>query len=168
MKVDDIQACLSEMLETAVPLPDIIDSLQNLLAKYASDEFSFQIYQIGEGYQFLSKPAYQTSIQILLKQKSRKRLSTAALETLAIIAYKQPVTKTDIEQIRGVSCDYALQKLLDKELIVIKGKSDTVGRPLLYGTSQKFIEYFGINSIKDLPQPKDFSPSDNEIGQTNE
>jgi segregation and condensation protein B len=156
------------MLETEIPLADISNSLQMLLDKYASDDFSFQIYQIAEGYQFLSKPAYQASIQILLKQKSKKRLSTAALETLSIIAYKQPVTKTEIEQVRGVSCDYALQKLLDKELIVIKGKSDAVGRPLLYGTSQKFIEYFGLNSLKDLPQPKDFAASDNEIGQTGE
>jgi segregation and condensation protein B len=168
MKIDEIQSCLNEMLETEVPLADINDSLQTLLEKYASDDFSFQIYQISEGYQFLSKPAYQASIQILLKQKSKKRLSTAALETLSIIAYKQPVTKTEIEQVRGVSCDYALQKLLDKELIVIKGKSDAVGRPLLYGTSQKFIEYFGLNSLKDLPQPKDFAASDNEIGQSNE
>jgi segregation and condensation protein B len=168
MKIDEIQSCLNEMLETEIPLADINDSLQTLLEKYSSDEFSFQIYQISEGYQFLSKPAYQASIQILLKQKSKKRLSTAALETLSIIAYKQPVTKTEIEQVRGVSCDYALQKLLDKELIVIKGKSDAVGRPLLYGTSQKFIEYFGLNSLKDLPQPKDFAASDNEIGQSNE
>jgi segregation and condensation protein B len=168
MKIDEIQSCLNEMLETEIPLADISNSLQMLLDKYASDDFSFQIYQIAEGYQFLSKPAYQASIQILLKQKSKKRLSTAALETLSIIAYKQPVTKTEIEQVRGVSCDYALQKLLDKELIVIKGKSDAVGRPLLYGTSQKFIEYFGLNSLKDLPQPKDFAASDNEIGQTGE
>ena len=168
MKIDEIQSCLNEMLETEIPLADINNSLQTLLDKYSSDDFSFQIYQIAEGYQFLSKPTYQVSIQILLKQKSKKRLSTAALETLSIIAYKQPVTKTEIEQVRGVSCDYALQKLLDKELIVIKGKSDAVGRPLLYGTSQKFIEYFGLNSLKDLPQPKDFAASDNEIGQTSE
>jgi len=156
------------MLETDIPLSDIYACLHTLVAKYTSDDYSFQIYHISEGYQFLSKPAYQASIQILLKQKSKKRLSTAALETLSIIAYKQPVTKTEIEQVRGVSCDYALQKLLDKELIIIKGKSDSVGRPLLYGTSQKFIEYFGLNTLKDLPQPKDFAASDNEIGQTSE
>jgi segregation and condensation protein B len=168
MKPDEIQACLNEMLQTEVPLADIVACLMQLAEKYTSDEFSFQIYQIADGYQFLTKPAYQASIGILLKQKSKKRLSTAALETLAVIAYKQPVTKTEIEQIRGVSCDYALQKLLEKELIMIKGKSETVGRPILYGTNQKFMEYFGINNIKDLPQPKDFSTSENEIGQGNE
>jgi segregation and condensation protein B len=168
VKAEEIHICLNEMFETIVPLPDILASLQSLSEKYTSDQYAFQIYQLADGYQFLTKPAYQASIQILLKQKSRKRLSTAALETLAIVAYKQPVTKTEIEQIRGVSCDYALQKLLDKELIVIKGKSESVGRPLLYGTSQKFIEYFGINNLKDLPQPKDFTSSENEIGQANE
>jgi segregation and condensation protein B len=87
---------------------------------------------------------------------------------LAVVAYKQPVTKTEIEQIRGVSCDYALQKLLEKELITIKGKSETVGRPILYGTNQKFMEHFGINNLKDLPQLKDFTTLENEIGQVNE
>lgn len=168
MRAEEIQACLNEMLQTDIPLFDIMASLPVLIKKYSSEEFPFQIYQIAEGYVFLTKPAYQASIQILLKQKSNKRLSTAALETLSIIAYKQPVTKPEIEQVRGVNCDYALQKLLDKELIVIKGKSETVGRPLLYGTSQKFIEYFGINTLKDLPQPKDFSATENEIGLANE
>ncbi|NDE62443.1 MAG: SMC-Scp complex subunit ScpB, partial [Cyclobacteriaceae bacterium] len=111
------------------------------------------------------KPAYQSSIQLLLRQHAQKRLSSAQLETLAIIAYKQPLTKGEVEQIRGVACDYSLQKLLEKELIEIKGKSDGVGRPLIYGTSQKFMDYFGINSLLDLPQPKDFSQPENQIGE---
>jgi segregation and condensation protein B len=120
---------------------------------------------LAGGYQFLTKPAYQTSISILLRQQSQKRLSTAQLETLSIIAYKQPVTKGEVEQIRGVNSDYSIQKLLEKELIEIKGKTDGVGRPLIYGTSGKFMEYFGINSIQDLPHPKDFSQSENQIGE---
>ena len=94
-----------------------------------------------------------------------------SLETLAIIAYKQPITKSEIEQIRGVNCDYAVQKLLEKELVFIKGKSEAVGRPLLYGTSDKFMNYFGINSLKDLPLPKDVAPDEglnNTIGQAKE
>ena len=113
----------------------------------------------------MTKPAYQPSISILLRQNSHKRLSTAQLEILSIIAYKQPLTKGDVEQIRGVSCDYSLQKLLEKELIEIKGKSEGIGRPLIYGTSQKFMDYFGINSILDLPQPKDFSQPEHHIGE---
>jgi segregation and condensation protein B len=95
-------------------------------------------------------------------------LSTAQLETLSIIAYKQPITKGEIEQIRGVNSDYSVQKLLEKELVEIKGKSEGVGKPLIYGTSDKFMEYFGINSIHDLPQPKDFSQPDNQIGEERE
>ncbi len=112
----------------------------------------------------MTKPAYQASISILLKQQSQKRLSTAQLETLSIIAYKQPITKGEIERIRGVNSDYSVQKLLDKALVEIQGKSDGIGRPLIYGTSNKFMEYFGINAISDLPQPKDFSNLDNQIG----
>jgi segregation and condensation protein B len=82
---------------------------------------------------------------------------------LSIIAYKQPITKTQLEQIRGVNCDYTTQKLLEKELIEIKGKGDGPGRPMLFGTTSKFMEYFGINDLNELPTPKDF-PRENSIG----
>ncbi|WP_089240112.1 SMC-Scp complex subunit ScpB [Belliella buryatensis] len=163
--VEEIQKCLTEMFETEVPTEHILTAITELQSKYEADDFSFAIEQIAGGYQFLTKPAYQSSISILLKHQSQKRLSTAQLETLSIIAYKQPVTKTEVEQIRGVSCDYSIQKLLEKELITIKGKSDSIGRPILYGTSEKFMEYFGINSISDLPQPKDFTAEENQIGE---
>lgn len=154
------------MFEADVPIKDIEEAIVALEEKYASDQYSFEPVKSGGGYQFLTKPAYQTSISILLKQQSKKRLSNSALETLAIIAYKQPVTKGDMEQIRGVNCDYSVQKLLEKELIEIKGKSEAVGRPLLYGTSQNFIDYFGINDLNELPTLKDFEQKDNEIGES--
>ncbi len=156
------------MFDAEVEFEAIERALDKLLEKYEAEHFSFQIYKIGGGYQFLTKPAYQTSISILLKQRSRKRISTSALETLSIIAYKQPVSKLQIEQIRGVNCDYAIQKLLEKELIEIKGKAETIGRPLLYGSSEKFMTYFGINSLKDLPTPKDFASEENSIGELKE
>jgi segregation and condensation protein B len=168
IKTTDIQQCLSEMFATEVPRGDIEDAIRALMQKYEPDEHTFGIYAVAEGYQFLTKPAYQASIGILLKQTAKKRLSTAALETVAIIAYKQPITKGELEQIRGVNCDYAVQKLLDKELVEIVGKAETVGRPILYGTSRKFMEYFGIQSLRDLPQPKDFATNDNEIGTKEE
>ena len=168
IKPDDIRTCLSEMFEAEVPEKDISDALQQIEEKYSDDQFPFTIVKSGGGYHFLTKPAYQASIGILLKQQSKKRLSTSALETLSIIAYKQPVTKSEMEQIRGVNCDYAVQKLLEKELVEIKGKADSIGRPLLYGTSEKFMDYFGINSLKDLPTPKDFAPQENEIGESAE
>ncbi|WP_026955188.1 SMC-Scp complex subunit ScpB [Algoriphagus vanfongensis] len=164
----DIQKCLVEMFEADVPMEHIDEALLQLEQKYQQEEYSFALEHLGGGYQFLTKPAYQASIAILLKQQSQKRLSTAQMETLSIIAYKQPVTKGELEQIRGVNCDYSVQKLLEKELIEIKGKSDSIGRPMLYGTSGKFMEYFGINSIQDLPQPKDFSQPDNQIGEERE
>lgn len=162
--VEELVLCLSEMFGAVVPAKDVESALVALCEKYNEEEFSFGLEKLGGGYQFLTKPAYQPSIGILLRQHSQKRLSTAQLETLSIIAYKQPLTKGDVEQIRGVSCDYSIQKLLEKELIEIKGKSDGVGRPLIYGTSQKFMDYFGINSIQDLPQPKDFSQPEHQIG----
>ena len=104
----------------------------------------------------------------MLKQQSKKRLSTSAMETLSIISYKQPVSKTEVETIRGVNCDYAVQKLLEKGLIEIQGKGETVGRPLIYGTSPKFMEYFGISELNELPTPKDFSQEVNTIGESSE
>jgi segregation and condensation protein B len=165
-KVTDLQACLSEMFNAEVPEQDIVDALTRLEQKYQADEYAFQLNRGGGGYQFLTKPAYQTSIGIMLKQQSKKRLSTSAMETLSIIAYKQPISKTEVENIRGVNCDYAIQKLLDKGLIEIRGKAETIGRPMLYGTSAKFMEYFGINDINELPTPKDFIQEVNTIGST--
>ena len=156
------------MFDSAVPIEDIDKALVEIREKYASDEFPFEVIRIAGGYQFLTKPAYQASISILLRQQSKKRLSMSAMETLSIIAYKQPITKVEIERIRGVNCDYAVQRLLEKELIEILGKSESVGRPLIYGTTSKFMEYFGINDLNELPTPKDFAEEDNTIGEVTE
>ena len=159
----EIKACLAEMFEADISESEIEKILENILEKYQDDAFPFEAVKSGGGYQFLTKPAYQAGIRILLKQQAKKRLSTSALETLSVVSYKQPVTKPEVEQIRGVNCDYTLQKLLEKELIEIKGKSDSIGRPLLYGTTDRFMDYFGINDLKDLPTPKDFAQAENEI-----
>ncbi len=161
----ELKSCLSEMFNADVPEEDIAGAIQRLTDKYQQDEFAFQLNKAGGGYQFLTKPAYQASIGIMLKLQSKKRLSTSALETLSIIAYKQPVSKTEVETIRGVNCDYAIQKLLEKGLVEIQGKGETVGRPLIYGTSPKFMEYFGISDLSELPTPKDFSQEINSIGE---
>jgi segregation and condensation protein B len=165
---NEIQDCLKEMFDADIPAEDIAAGLTEVQERYDNENHAFELIRSGGGYQFLTKPAYQASIGILLKQQSRKRLSNSALETLTIIAYKQPVTKSEVEQIRGVNCDYAIQKLLEKELVEIRGKSDAIGRPLLYGTSQRFMDYFGINDLKELPTPKDFQMDDNTIGEVNE
>jgi len=166
IKTGEIVACLSEMFGAEVPEEDVTGAIQRLEEKYSQEEFSFQLNRSAGGYQFLTKPSYQASIGIMLKQQSKKRLSTSAMETLSIVAYKQPISKTEIENIRGVNCDYAVQKLLDKGLVEIKGKADTIGRPMLYGTTQKFMEYFGINDLTELPTPKDFAHEVNTIGES--
>ena len=140
IKDTEIQSCLTEMFDANVPLEDITKAIEQLQQKYASEEFAIEITKVGGGYLFYSKPAYQASIGILLKQQSKKRMSTSSMETLSIIAYKQPVTKSEIEKIRGVNCDYTIQKLLEKELIEIQGKSDSVGRPLSSSTSDGITE----------------------------
>lgn len=165
-KLVDLKACLSEMFNADVPEEDIVAAIRRIEEKFVAEEYSFQLNKSAGGYQFLTKPAYQASIGILLKQQSKKRLSTSAMETLSIIAYKQPISKTEVENIRGVNCDYAVQRLLDKGLVEIQGKAETVGRPILYGTSPKFMEYFGISEINELPTPKDFSEEVNSIGET--
>ena len=142
----------------------ILAALEELRNKYSAEEFSFELLEIAEGYQFLTKKDFYPTVSALIQHKARKRLSTAQMETLSIIAYRQPVTKTEVEHIRGVNCDYAVQKLLEKELIEIHGKSDTPGKPLLYITSPSFMDYFGIKSPADLPQLKDIHPDQNEIG----
>ena len=168
LKVAEILACLKEMFEADIPEQDVNEALGELRTKFENDQYSFHLVKSGGGYQFLTKPAYQASIGILLKQKSTRRLSTSALETLSIIAYKQPLTKVDIEQIRRVNCDYSVNKLLEKGLIEIQGKADSIGRPIIYATSQRFMDYFGINDLSELPALKDFAKDENEIGEERE
>ncbi|MBK8711307.1 MAG: SMC-Scp complex subunit ScpB [Niastella sp.] len=128
-------------------------AIEGIREKYASEFYAFELKQSGGGWQFLTKPAYHKTVALLNGDKFIKKLSIAALETLAIIAYKQPVTKSQIESIRGVNCDYAVQKLLEKDLVIISGRNeDAVGKPLIYATSRSFMDYFGINSAEELPK----------------
>lgn len=126
--------------------------LEGLAYKYLDPQFVFELRQIDGGYQLYTKQEFYPYLRHAALLKNPKRLSKASLETLSIIAYRQPISKTEVEFIRGVNCDYAVRKLLDKNLIEIRGRSEAAGRPLLYGTTPFFMEYFGINSIKDLPQ----------------
>ena len=136
-------------LEERISLDQVESALEGIQEKYSTEFYPFELKQSGGGWQFLTKPDFHKTIAQLNGDKFLKRLSNAALESLAIIAYKQPITKGEVEAIRGVNSDYSIQKLLEKELIVIKGKSEGVGRPLIYGTSQKFMDYFGIKSLKE-------------------
>jgi segregation and condensation protein B len=166
VSLDEIQECLESTFEALIPPDQIQEAIRNLFSRYQQEDFAFGLVEIAGGWQFMTKPAYHSAVHTYLRQSSRKRLSVAALETLAIIAYKQPVTKSELESIRGVSCDYSIQKLLEKELIAITGRSETVGKPLLYGTSEKFMDYFGLKSLADLPKLRDFKAPDEEIGES--
>ena len=140
-------------MEDKISLDQVEASLEGIVEKYQSEFYPFEVRQSGGGWQFLTKKEYHKTIAQLNGDKFLKRLSSAALETLSIIAYKQPVTKGEIESIRGVSSDYAVQKLLEKELILITGRNETMpGHPLIYSTSRNFMDYFGINSPEDLPK----------------
>ena len=165
ISVKEIQECLEETFETPFPDTDIKSAINSIKDRYLESDYSFEVIAVSGGYQFMTKGAYHQTIGTLLKQTTKKQLSRAALETLSIIAYKQPVIKSEIEKIRGVSCDYAIQKLLEKELVDINGRSEGPGRPLLYGTSEKFMDYFGLESLNELPKPKDFRLPDNVVGE---
>jgi len=160
----EIMDCLEEKFGTSFDEQMTGDIIDEIIDSYAKGESSFEILEMNGGFRFMTKPAYQDTISTYLKQVQNKKLSGTAMETLSIIAYKQPVTKAIIEQIRGVNCDYTIQRLLEKELITILGRGETIGKPLLYGTSEKFMDYFGLKSIKDLPVLKDFEDKKQVIG----
>lgn len=161
----EIKISLENCFETTFTEEDIEQAIVALIQKYEDPSFSIAIQEINEGFQFLSKPSYHNLVGAYLKLSTQKKLSRVALETLAIVAYKQPVTKSELELIRGVNCDYVLQKLLEKELVEIAGRSEGPGKPLLYSTSTRFMEYFGLRSIQDLPKLKDLSDVDQQIGE---
>jgi segregation and condensation protein B len=143
-------------MEDKVTLDQVETAVEGIREKYNSEFYPFEVRMSGGGWQFLTKKEYHKTVAQLNGDKFLKRLSAASLETLAIIAYKQPVTKGEIEAIRGVSSDYAVQKLLEKDLIIISGRNEKLpGHPLVYSTSKTFMDYFGINSAEELPKIKE-------------
>jgi segregation and condensation protein B len=140
-------------MEDKLTLEQVSTGIEGIVEKYKAEFYPFEVRESGGGWQFLSKKEFHKTIAQLNGEKFLKRLSTAALETLAIVAYKQPITKGEIESIRGVNSDYSIQKLLEKELIVIIGRNEEMpGKPLIYSTSKTFMDYFGINQTADLPR----------------
>ena len=165
---DEIKYVLENAFDTSIEATAINEAIDTLRERYDSSQYSFGIVEISGGYAFMTKAAYHNVIGQYLKALTKRKLSRASLETLSIIAYKQPVTKPEIEEIRGVNCDYSIQKLLEKNLIEIKGRDEGPGRPLIYVTSDKFMDYFGLRSMKDLPALKDFEENENTVGSPEE
>ena len=140
-------------MEDKIALDLVESAMEEITEKYNSDLYPFEVRLSGGGWQFLTKKEYHKTVAQLNGERFLKRLSAASLETLAIIAYKQPITKGEIEAIRGVNSDYTVQKLLEKELVIISGRNEKMpGQPLIYSTSKNFMDYFGINSADDLPK----------------
>ncbi|MGC4235259.1 MAG: SMC-Scp complex subunit ScpB [Niabella sp.] len=156
LEVTDLLNNAFGFMEDKITLDQVEAAIDGIKEKYVSEFYPFEVVQSGGGWQFLTKKEYHKTIAQLNGDKFMKRLSAAALETLAIVAYKQPVTKGEIEAIRGVSADYAIQKLLEKDLIIISGRNEKMpGHPLVYATSRSFMDYFGINSSDELPKIKE-------------
>lgn len=139
-----------------VPEADVRAALEELIAEYEARQGGLEIREIAGGWRISTRPQYHEFIRKYLRSKPSARLSLAALETLAVIAYKQPVTIPEILEIRGVSSSSAIRTLLEKRLIVTKGRKETVGRPMMYGTSKEFLLQFGLKDLSELPGIEDF------------
>lgn len=135
---------------------EIQNALAALSAEYEDRKGGFFLRQVAGGYQFRTRPEYREWIKRLVQPKPT-RLSKAALETLAIIAYKQPIIRSDIEHIRGVSCGGILRMLLERKLIRVLGRKEIPGRPLIYATTKQFLELFDLKDLKDLPTPEEIT-----------
>jgi len=136
--------------------PDEVDAIvEKLNHRYDEAGLAFTINRVAGGYAFATEPRYRHWLSVLQHEQAYKKLSASAIETLAIVAYKQPVTKPEIDFIRGVDSGYITRQLLEKELIRVAGRADSPGKPLLYKTSDLFLKHFDINSVKELPKPRE-------------
>jgi segregation and condensation protein B len=149
---------LASIVETTAK--QVRESVESLNAKYAANHSAFRIEQIAGGYQMLTLNLYNPWLKKMLRARSDSKLSPAAMETLAIIAYKQPIIRADIEAIRGVAVGEVIRSLMYKGLVKIAGRAEILGRPMLYGTTKKFLEVFGLNSLKDLPKAEELKDPD--------
>ena len=134
---------------------EIMGYIRDLNAEYVKVGRSFRIIQVAGGFQFATMPDFAEWLGRMVKEKAKRKLSQATLESLSVIAYKQPVTKPELEAIRGVNADYAIHKLMERGLVTIVGRAATPGRPLLYGTTPEFLKHFGLNDLSELPKPRE-------------
>ena len=143
---------IAAMIEEAAP-ESIADLVRDLNADYLREDRAFHVQEVAGGYRLVTRPEFASWVADLRASDASPRLSQAALETLSIVAYKQPVTRAELESIRGVTVEGVLKTLVDRELVRITGREEGMGRPLLYGTTDHFLEYFGLPSLDALPRP---------------
>ena len=146
--------------EESVSAEDILASLESLKTEYEEQKRGFRLFEIAGGFQLVTDPRFSSYLKRFYQDREKKRLSQASLETLSVVAYRQPVTRADIEFIRGVNVDGALKTLLEKGLVKIVGRKEVPGRPMLYGTTKEFLDHFGINSVKELPALSEYTLKD--------
>jgi segregation and condensation protein B len=145
---------LAELMDLSATKP-VRQAIKDLNTQYEESRRSFRIEQVAGGYQLLTLPEFGEHLAKLHQREIDAKLTKAALETLAIIAYKQPILRADIEAIRGVACGETIRNLMEKRLVNIAGRAEVPGRPILYGTTRRFLEVFGLNTLKDLPQSEE-------------
>lgn len=145
VRVEDLSKALG------VPVREVEEALTQLRDEYDFNQRGFSLKRYGHQVQLATRALYSHDVVRLLQPVQKQSLSQAAMETLAVVAYRQPVTRAEVEQIRGVKCDYSLQSLMNKELIAEVGRKEALGRPILYGTTDTFLAHFGISSLKELP-----------------
>lgn len=146
-----------EELVTAQEIRQILEALKK---EYIDKGRGFKLFEIAGGFQLVSDPRFSSYLKRFYQSREKKRLSQASLETLSVVAYRQPATRADIESIRGVNVDGAIKTLLEKGLVRIVGRKEVPGRPMLYGTTKEFLEHFGLNSVKELPALSEFTEKD--------
>lgn len=158
--VDQIKEVLDE-----ADSKDVRSLILELKAEYETLGRSFKVYEVAGGFQMVTEPVFAEYLKKFYKAKSKDKLTKPALETLAIVAYRQPITKADIEDIRGVNVDGVINTLSDRLLIKITGRKDAPGRPILYGTTKEFLERFGLNSLSELPKLSEFTEADIDLSE---
>ena len=151
-------AKLAEALGDGVTAKRVAEAIDSLNAVYEKTERSFRIEQVAGGWQIMTLPRFADVLSALHRTRDKAKLSPAALETLAIIAYKQPILRADIETIRGVASGEMVRSLMDRNLVKIVGRAEELGRPMLYGTTKAFLEIFGLSNLKDLPTVDQLQP----------
>ena len=155
---------MKEVIEE-VETKEIKASLAEIMGEYDTLGRSFKVYEVAGGYQMVTAPEFADYLKKFYRVKSKDKLSKPALETLAVIAYRQPITKAEIEDIRGVNVDGVVETLADRSMIKITGRKDAPGRPILYGTTKEFLERFGLSSLNELPKLGEFTEADIDLNE---
>jgi len=164
LKVAAISDAMGVYLDRAISDEQIAQAIDALNAQYSEQGRAFTIEHISGGYRMMTLPEHASVIAAMHRSRATTRLSKPALETLAIIAYRQPITRAELESIRGVACGEVVRTLMERRMVKITGRAEELGRPMLYGTTRQFLDTFGLASVKDLPKPEDFADQLNQSG----